>query len=78
MVFTLTKDFYFSIFSACNMNIHKKCKSSIPDMCGSDHTEKRGRIQLKISVKDNKVTAESKFYKCLACCCSKLERMEQI
>jgi len=36
--------------SACDMNVHKRCEKSgcIPNLCGADHTEKRGRIQIKI------------------------------
>ncbi|CAG2167789.1 unnamed protein product, partial [Oppiella nova] len=33
---------------ACNMNIHKKCKENVPNLCGCDAVEKRGRIELKI------------------------------
>ena len=34
----------------CEMNVHKKCKENVPNLCGCDAIEKRGRIQLKISV----------------------------
>lgn len=32
------------------MNVHKRCEKSgcIPKLCGADHTEKRGRIHMKI------------------------------
>ena len=31
------------------MNVHKRCEGTIPKLCGADHTEKRGRIHIKIS-----------------------------
>ena len=43
---------------ACSMNVHKKCKENVPNLCGCDAIEKRGRIELKISIdsiKDNQM-----------------------
>ena len=50
------------------MNVHKRCEQSgcIPKLCGADHTEKRGRIQVKIffepkSKDEGRLTVESKI-----------------
>ena len=49
------------------MNVHKRCEKSgcIPNLCGADHTEKRGRIQIKIQYipkgEDGQLAIESKI-----------------
>lgn len=40
------------------MNVHKRCEESVPNLCGCDHTERRGRIELGISCTGIKLTIE--------------------
>uniref|UniRef100_A0A671QZ66 protein kinase C n=1 Tax=Sinocyclocheilus anshuiensis TaxID=1608454 RepID=A0A671QZ66_9TELE len=44
----------------CMMNIHKRCVANVPSMCGTDHTERRGRIQITAEIKNNVLTVSIK------------------
>ncbi|CAL4124996.1 unnamed protein product [Meganyctiphanes norvegica] len=44
--------------SACKINVHKDCVEFVPNLCGQNQVERRGRIKLQIQCNKAKLTAK--------------------
>ena len=43
---------------ACAINVHKRCEDLVPNLCGCDLTERRGRVKLKIQCSETNLTCD--------------------
>ena len=44
--------------NACDINVHKRCEPFVPNLCGCDLTERRGRVLLKIESSETELKCE--------------------
>lgn len=43
----------------CDMNVHKRCSDHVAPLCGCDHTERRGRLKLKIRINFDSISSSA-------------------